>query len=125
MPELIVFKSLIQEQGIPFIVHRKDNGSHVNGKWTQSTAATVELTGIILPLSVDDLKYDESGTYSTKERKLFVTEPLAIETIVIYKGNRYIIQNFKDLTDYTDVHIYLMRWHGVDNREVSAIDPIR
>lgn len=124
MPELLIFKDLIEEQGVPFTVLRKDSGKYVNGKWTQLTDPPTELTGIILPLNVDDLKYDESGTYSTKERKLFVAAPLAIETIIIYKGNRYIIQNFKDLTDYTDIHIYLMRWQGVDNGEVSAVDPI-
>lgn len=68
------------------------------------------MTGIILPLSNDDLKYAENGTYSTKERKLLVVEPLTEGTRVEYKDAFYTIQAFKDYSEYTDVNIYLMRW---------------
>lgn len=104
------FASVIQEQGVPFIAHLQSKGDYVDGEWIKGQEVPEEMTGIILPLSDDDLKYAENGTYSAKERKLLVVKPLAEGTRIEYKDALYTVQAFKDYSAYTDVNIYLMRW---------------
>ncbi|MBD8026426.1 hypothetical protein H9636_07110 [Ureibacillus sp. Re31] len=110
MPELLIFKELIEENGVPFTILNDGNGQYINGKWVPGGQQDVSKIGIILPLSNDDMKYIESGTYTVKERKLLTTEPIKIGTKIKYKENTFTLQGFKDYTEYTDVHIYLMRW---------------
>lgn len=112
MPELMIFKEVIEQNSVPFIAFVNQEGQYINGKWVPSKPTEVPMTGIILPLNNDDLKYIESGVYTVKEKKLYVVEPIKINTKVKYKGDIYTVQSFKDLTDFTDVHIYLMRYQG-------------
>ncbi|MFA1738014.1 hypothetical protein [Lysinibacillus fusiformis] len=116
MPELMIFKSVIDEQGVPFIAHLSSDGDYVDGEWVEGIAAPVELTGIILPLvagskSVGEaLSYMENGKYTNKEKKLLTTTLLPNGTLAEYRGEKYTIQAFTDYTEYTDVNIYIMRW---------------
>lgn len=119
MPEKMIFAEVIKQNGVPFIALVASDGSYVNGKWVESPSREVEMTGIILPLvagskSVGEaLNYVESGVYTLKEKKLLTVEPIEIGTKAVYKGEIYTIQAFTDLSEYTDVNIYLMRWEGV------------
>ena len=106
----MVFNEFIEEYGVPFTILTASDGRHVNGKWVPGAQQEVSKIGVILPLSNDDMKYIESGTYTVKERKLLTTELIEMGTKVNYKEDLYTIQAFKDYTEYTDVHIYLMRW---------------
>lgn len=106
----INFREVIDSLGVMFSVSKKEEGHRVNGKWVPGMADDEQLTGVILPLSNDDMQYIESGTYTKKEKKLYVVTPIALGSEVEYKGETYTIQAFKDLTEYTDVHIYLMRY---------------
>ena len=110
MPEKILFADFIEEQSVPFIAHIKKPGNYVDGEWVEGKSIPTEKRGVILPLSNDILNFAESGTYTTKERKLMTVFPLEEGTKCEYKGNVYTIEAFKDLIDYTDVHIYVMRW---------------
>lgn len=110
MPEKILFADVIKEQSVPFIVYMKTTGGYVEDEWVEGKPITTEKRGVILPLSNDVLNYAEAGTYTTKERKLMTVFPLEEGTKCEYKGNIYTIEAFKDLVDYTDVHIYVMRW---------------
>ncbi|MGY3186450.1 hypothetical protein [Lysinibacillus sp. TE18511] len=110
MPELMIFKEVVEQNSVPFVALIDQEGQHINGKWVPGKTTKVPMTGIILPLNNDDLKYIESGVYTVKEKKLFVVDPIKIDTKVEYKGDTYTIQSFKDLSVYTDVHIYLMRY---------------
>ena len=112
MPELMIFKEVIEQNSAPFVALIEREGQYINGKWVTGKPAEVPMTGTILPLNNDDLKYIESGVYTVKEKKLYVVKPIKIDTKVKYKGDTHTIQSFKDLTDYTDVHIYLMRYQG-------------
>ena len=67
------------------------------------------MEGIILPLTENDLKYSEAGTYSVKDKKIYTTQPLELGQVIEYKGDKYTIQSFKDYSDYADVYIYLAR----------------
>ncbi|MFJ7662021.1 hypothetical protein ACIQXW_06425 [Lysinibacillus sp. NPDC097162] len=110
MPELMIFKEVIEQNGVPFTALREEDGQYINGKWVHGNSTEFPMTGVILPLNNDDLKYIESGVYTVKEKKLYVVETIKIDTKVKYKGDTYTIQSFKDLTEYTDVCIYLMRY---------------
>lgn len=119
MPEIMIFKEVIDENSVPFTVLSDSNeGQYINGKWVPNVPKEETKTGVILPLSNDDLKYIESGTYTVKEKKLLTTEPIEIGTKIRYKGDEYTLQAFKDYTEYTDVHIYLMKW-----REKGSVLP--
>jgi hypothetical protein len=112
MPEIMVFKEMVEENSVPFIAYVESTGHYTdNGDWTlYGNPTTVKMDGIILPLSDDDLKYTETGTYSTKDRKIITTQPLEFNQKIEYKDTVYTVQNFKDYSDYADVFIYYARW---------------
>lgn len=82
-----------------------DEGDYIPGE-----TKTVEMAGIVLPLTEDDLKYSEAGTYSTEDKKIYTLEPLENGQVITYKGNDYTVQSFKDYSEYADVYIYIARY---------------
>ena len=116
MPELMIFKDVILEQGVPFIAHLSTPGGYVDGEWVAGEKDDRECIGVMLPLSVgtqnvgETLSYAENGVYSLKDQKLLTTDTLPPGTLITYKGRTYTIQDYKDLSDYTDVNIYIARW---------------
>jgi hypothetical protein len=105
------FADFVEEFEVPFVYIEKTDGHWAdNGDWIEGGTTSIPMTGIILPLSEDDLQYAETGTYSVKDRKIYTTQPLELNGEIEYKGDRYTIQNFKDYSDYSDVYIYLARW---------------
>ena len=116
MPELMIFKEVIEQQGVPFIAHLATKGSYVKGEWVEGEKEDKECLGVLLPLAVgttnvgETLNYAENGVYSLKDQKLLTTYTLPPGTLITYKGRTYTIQDFKDLSDYTDVNIYIARW---------------
>lgn len=104
------FADFVEEFKVPFVAYEKTGGSRLpNGEWVGGTETTVPKEGIILPLSEDDLKYVANGTYTEKDRKIYIVTPLAINMRVEYKGQIYTIQNSKPYEDYADVYIYYAR----------------
>lgn len=121
MPEIMIFKEVIEENGVPFTAFLSGEGQYINGKWVPAVPVEVTMTGIILPLVAgsrsigEELNYIENGVYTTKEKKLMTVVPIEIGTQVKYKNDFYTIQAFKDYSEYTDVNVYVMRWReGVD-----------
>lgn len=115
MPELMIFKEVIEQQGVPFIAHLGTEGGYVDGEWVPGGANDEERNGVLLPLTSgqrigETLTYAENGVYSLKDKKLLTAEPLPNGTKITFKGDTYTIQDFKDLSDYTDVNIYIARW---------------
>lgn len=110
MTEKMLFGPVITSQGVPFIAHLTGSAQYIDGEWIDSTPVPTEIIGVILPISDDMRKYAENGTYTTKEKKLLTTTPLPEGTKCEYNGNFYTIESFKDLSVYTDVNMYVMRW---------------
>lgn len=116
MPEIMIFKEVIDEQGVPFIAHINTPGKYIDGDWIPGVKEDEECFGILLPLAVgtqnvgESLTYSENGVYSLKDQKLLTTDTLSTGTLITYKERTYTIQDYKDLSDYTDVNIYIARW---------------
>lgn len=111
MPTIMSFASMVHSQGVPFTAHISSNGHYdAGGEWIAGDKATIEGIGVILPLSNDLLNYGDGGVYTTKEKRLLCIEPIPEGARVEYKGNVYAVEAFKDYTDYTDVHFYILRW---------------
>lgn len=115
MPELLIFKPVIDQQGVPFVAHSGSEGAYVDGEWEEGTKEDKECVGVLLPLSSgsnlgESLTYAENGVYSLKDKKLLTVENLLTGTGITFKNDKYTVQAFKDLSDYTDVNIYLARW---------------
>lgn len=105
------FADFVDEFEVPFIYHdHKEGYWNEDGNYVEEQEIPVDMSGIVLPLTDDDLRYAEAGTYSTKEKKIYTVDPLEEGRVVEYKGDKYTIQSFKDYSEYADVYIYLMRW---------------
>lgn len=85
------------------------------GIYQEGQENPVAAKGIILPLSNDDLKYAEAGTYTVHDRKIYISEPLTIGQEIEYKGVRYTVRAEKDYSEQADVYIYLAQRVGEAN----------
>lgn len=114
MPEKLLVADMLADYSVSFIAYKEAKGHYTNGgDWVPAgQPEPVDMMGVILPLSDDDLRYAENGTYSVKDRKLFTVKELKMGQKILYKGIHYTVQNFKDYSDYTDAFIYLARWAG-------------
>jgi hypothetical protein len=116
MPEQMIFRSMIEDNGVPFTADGAvTEGYYQDGDWIDGQIEKIPMFGIVLPVSNDELRYAEAGTYSTKDRKVLTVQPLEEGKKIHYKGISYTVQSFKDLTDYADVFIYVARWAGNEN----------
>lgn len=106
------FADLIEEFKVPFTYYEETEGYWHKGEYIEGSKTPVQLYGVFLPLSEDDLQYAEAGTYSVKDKKLYTTTPLKLGGEIEYKGEIYTVQGFKDYSDYSDVYIYLARWRS-------------
>lgn len=74
-------------------------------------AEPVDMEGIILPLSNDDLKFDTAGTYTKQDRKLYLEEPQ-----VLKENDRLLIDELvyrvmadKPYSYYAGFNIYFLK----------------
>ena len=114
MSKQFEFADFVEEFKVPFIAYEKREGYWAdNADWVPvGQLFPINLIGIILPLTEDDIRYSESGTYSAKDRKVYTTSNLENGQRIKYKGITYTIQSLKDYSEYTDVNIYFARWAG-------------
>lgn len=94
------------------IVHSTGGWNNQTGKYEKSGPDTVDQQGIILPLSTNDLKFSEGGTYSVHDRKIYTDLPLKIGSEINYDGNTYTIHAEKDYSKQADVYIYFAKRIG-------------
>ncbi|WEA46813.1 hypothetical protein [Priestia aryabhattai] len=115
--EFADFIEEFQVEFTAFISSGKSGWDRESGDYVESVIEPVQTVGIILPLSEDDLKYAPQGTYSEKSKKLYVLEPMELNQEIEYKSDRYVIQSFKDYSDYADVYIYYAAWRDKGGSE--------
>jgi len=106
------FADFVDEFKVSFIASYQQSEGQWNdeGDYVPGSTIPVYMDGILLPLTQNDLKYSEAGTYSTQDKKMYTQEQLEIGQTITYKHITYTIQSFKDYSDYADVYIYLARW---------------
>ncbi|MGN8233232.1 hypothetical protein ACTHAL_001460 [Priestia flexa] len=116
MPKKLSFEKVVKKNGVTFVIQQENKGYYANnGDYIPGKTTPIELIGVVLPLSKDDLQYSEAGKYSAKDRKVFTVYPLKQGQKLEYKGISYTVQDMKDYSDYSDVYIYYVRWAGHEN----------
>jgi hypothetical protein len=104
------FADFIDEFKVDFTVYDETPGSYNTvGKWIQGTKTPRTMQGIILPLTTDDLQFAGNGVYTSKDRKIYTTEPLKKGQKLEYEGQIYTIHEEKDYSAYADVYIYFAK----------------
>lgn len=112
--KLYNFKRLIRKYSVTFSLQRAQKGSYVAGKWVEGENTTVEMRGAIVPMS-DKKIYDSGGTYTQKDRELYLTTPLEppfSDLKVVYKGNTYAVEEGRNFEDYADAAVYNLKWQS-------------
>jgi hypothetical protein len=111
MTKQFEFADFVEEFKVDFTAYVTTEGQWAdNGDWIPGGETPVQMVGIMLPLTQNDLKYAENGIYSVKDKKIYTVSPLELGQMIEYKDDKYTVQNFKDYSDYADVFIYYARW---------------
>lgn len=110
------FSRLIDKYAAPFTViddvegyYDQDNG----GVWVSEVAREIPVIGAVLPLTSEELKYDQNGTYTTADKKIFIYLKLKRGQRVIFDGKEYTVQEEKNYSPQAGVYIYYARRAGV------------
>lgn len=113
------FKGLVNKysKGMVFASIEEEGHYDVDdgGKYVDGSIVTIKLDpAAIVPLNKDDLKFDEGGSYSDDNRKLYCYLRLVKGTEITNVMNDKSIRRYKilaeeDYSDYDkDLHIYIL-----------------
>ena len=107
MEKHFLFADFIEEFKVSFSSINESQGAYNDaGKWIPGQPAETPMSGIILPLSTDELRRDVNGTYTAQDRKVYTTTPLKIGQKIKYNGDTFQVDEEKPYQDYADVFIY-------------------
>lgn len=112
------FKRLIKMYSkSPIYFLREEEGYHdpkQGGKWIEGTPEEVLIEGAIVPLSNEDLRYDEGGTYTTADRKIYCYTKMEKGQKIKNKEKTYTVLSDKPYEDFDTgepdgLYIYIIR----------------
>ncbi len=85
------------------------------GRWVPGEAVTSSYEGIILPMSNDRLVYEEGGTYTNEDIRIYAEPPYTLEIgwRVEHNGRQYLVQEEKLYDQHGGYRVYLARRVGV------------
>lgn len=113
MTKQFQFAGFVNDFAVPFDVTLRAAGAFdANGKWQDGAPTTESRTGIFLPLSEDDMQFVGNGTFTEKDRKLYVLQSLPMGAELVKGGQKYRVESSKDYSDYADVYIYFVKGAG-------------
>lgn len=122
MAKQFEFADFIEEFKVEFTSFKASEESNgwdrETGDYEDSNIEPVMMEGIILPLKEDEIQYAPQGTYCVKDKKLYTLEPLEIQQEIEYKSDRYVVQSFKDYSEYADVYIYYAAWRDKGAKKI-------
>jgi len=76
------FADFVDEFQVSFIYHGHQEGYwDDNADYIEPVDVPIPMSGIVLPLTENDLKYAEAGTYSQKEKKFYTVVPRALSLV--------------------------------------------
>ena len=108
---LYFFDNLIRRYSTEFDVEVEQDGSWDNGVWKPGEPLRATLEGAIIP--VNDRKiYASGGAYTTKDRQLFMTQPLGaqLDKIKVYwSGNVYAAELDMDCQELGGFFVYILK----------------
>ena len=111
------FKRLIKKYSKePAYILRETAGYYdweQGGMWVPGGEKEIEIEGAVVPLSNEDLQFDEGGTYTIEDRKLYCYEEIDKGEKIKHKGKIYTVMEKKDYSDFTEgLRIYFLKKAG-------------
>ena len=109
------FKRLIDKFGkYPVYLLEESEGYHnpkQGGKWVPGEIEEIKLEdAAVVPLSNEDLRFDEGGTYTVADRKLYCYKEMTKGNKIKHKESLYTILESKDYTDFDEgLYIYIIK----------------
>lgn len=112
MKKTFLFADIVKQFELPFTSYVPGGDGYYDdyGDWIESSETEETVFGLWQPLSEDDVNYAEGGVYTSKDKKIYMRTPLVEGQKVLFDGDTYTIQNFRDHTKYSDVFVYYARW---------------
>lgn len=110
---LFDFKGLIKRFGLHPPSLLVSSGGYFDyengGVYVEGSITLEEFNGAVVPLSPDDLKFEDAGKYNKQDRKLYCYEDFEVGAKVKHKGDVFTIDQRKDYADFADgLRIYYM-----------------
>lgn len=113
---LFDFSSLFATYSVPFTRVPQSGGYRdytKGGQWVDGAPADPEeMTGIVVPLSNQDLRFDAGGTYMRGDQKIYVNHAHTLNKndYVIIRGEKYrVMDKMPYQPEYVDFNIYIIR----------------
>lgn len=111
---LFNFKTLIKKYSkVPPIALIEQGGGYDcdnGGEYVEGAVTKKHFEGAVVPLSGKELRYEENGTYSSEDRKLYCYEDFKTGQKIMHKEKTYTIDRKKDYSDFDDsLQIYFMK----------------
>ncbi|MGP1567976.1 MAG: hypothetical protein ACTTHM_04610 [Peptoanaerobacter stomatis] len=110
---LFDFKKLVQKFSKTPPIMLIEQGGYYDyengGEYVQGTITKKEFEGAIVPLSYQELKYEENGRYKSEDRKLYCYKHFEIGDKIEHKKHIFTIDKKKDYSDFDEnLHIYYL-----------------
>ena len=111
------FKRLIKKYSKePVYILRETEGYYdweQGGIWVPGGEEEIEIEGAVVPLSNEDLQFDEGGTYNFEDRKLYCYEDIDKGEKIKHKEKIYTVMEKKDYSDFDEgLSIYFLKRAG-------------
>ena len=111
------FKRLINKYSKePVYLLRETEGYHdysKGGIWVPEEIEEIEIEGAVVPLTNEDLRFDEGGTYSFEDRKLYCYKEISKGEKIKHKEKIYTVIEKKDYSDFAEgLSIYFLKRAG-------------
>lgn len=109
------FRRLITKYSITPVYISNETAGHNDydngGIWVPGATTWAAITGAAaIPISDRDLKYDNGGTYTTEDYKLFAYDDFEDGLKVLYKDQEYTLKKIRDYSDFdAGLMIYAMK----------------
>lgn len=113
MTKLYRFKRLVEKYSVSCQHIAKQPGYYdADGIWHEPQDVPRDTKAAIIPIPEQTL-YETGGRYTSMDRQIISLEAYPMHSHIVYKGNKYRIEEETDYTEYADFHQYLAKWVSV------------